>query len=132
MTAIKLDGKLQRAIVDTHTGYFASGELTQDLIWEQYPYPVELKQLLAGNSYTMINQANVATKLSEPLQPQANVLIDKTGSTNGFGSYVAFIPAEKIGIVILANKNYPIDARVTAAFEILTQLDGRTASKTAH
>jgi beta-lactamase class C len=132
MQVAKLNGKLQRAVVATHTGYFISGELTQDLIWEQYPYSVDLKQLLAGNSYRMINQANVATKLSEPLPPQANVLIDKTGSTNGFGSYVAFIPARKVGIVMLANKSYPIDARVSAAFEILTQLDGRRASNTAH
>jgi beta-lactamase class C len=123
MQRSKIGDKLRRAIVDTHTGYYRSGDLTQDLIWEQYPYPVELKQLLAGNSYTMINQANVATRFIEPLRPQQNVLIDKTGSTNGFGSYVAFIPAKKLGIVLLANKNYPIDARVTAAFEILARLN---------
>jgi hypothetical protein len=28
-----------------------------------------------------------------------------------------------MGVVILANKSYPIDARVTAAYEILTRLD---------
>ena len=47
----------------------------------------------------------------------------KTGSTNGFAAYVAFAPERKIGVVILANKSYPIDARVTAAYEILTRLD---------
>ena len=50
-------------------------------------------------------------------------MLNKTGSTNGFGSYAAFIPGKKIGVVLLANKNYPIDARVNAAYEILTQLD---------
>jgi CubicO group peptidase (beta-lactamase class C family) len=130
MQVTKLDGKLQRAIADTHKGYFKSGEMIQGLIWEQYPFPVELKQVLAGNSDTMTYQATIATRLSPPLPPQPDVLINKTGSTNGFAAYVAFIPAQKLGIVILANKNYPIDARVTAAYQILTALDSRTASKT--
>ena len=102
--------------------------MTQDLIWEQYPYPVELKRVLAGNSSTMINEATPATQLRTPLPPQANVLINKTGSTNGFAAYVAFIPAKKMGIVILANKRYGIDQRVTAAYEILTQLDMRSGA----
>jgi beta-lactamase class C len=50
------------------------------------------------------------------------VLINKTGSTNGFAAYVAFVPARRLGIVLLTNKNFPIAARVRAAFEILTQL----------
>lgn len=129
MNLIKLDGKLKRAIAETHIGYFKAGEMTQDLIWEQYPYPGELKTVLAGNSSTMILEANPVIKLSPPLQPQENVLINKTGSTSGFGGYVAFIPARKIGIVILANKNYPIESRVTAAYQILTRLDSQTASK---
>jgi beta-lactamase class C len=129
MQIIKIDSKLQRAIDNTHTGYFRSGEITQDLIWEQYPYPVALKQLLAGNSDAMIYQATKATELNPPLPPQANALINKTGTTNGFASYVAFVPAHKMGIVILANKNYPIAARVTASYEILDQLGGRLISQ---
>ncbi|MEM4987437.1 class C beta-lactamase [Collimonas sp. H4R21] len=129
MQAIKLEAKLQRAITGTHTGYFGSGEFTQDLIWEQYPYPLELKQLLAGNATTSLYDELPAAKLSPPLPPQADVLINKTGSTNGFSGYVAFVPAKKIGIVILANKSYPIDQRVTAAYRILTRLDNEAASK---
>jgi beta-lactamase class C len=127
--AIRIDSKLQRAIDNTHTGYFKSGEITQDLIWEQYPNPVELKQVLAGNSDAMLNQAMPATELNPPLPPQANSLLNKTGTTNGFASYVAFIPAQKLGIVILANKNYPIASRVTAAYQILDQLRTRRISR---
>lgn len=129
MDASKLSGKLQRAVMDTHTGYFKASEFTQDLIWEQYAYPVELKRLLAGNAATVILDEAAASKLNPPLAPQADVLINKTGSTNGFSSYAAFVPAKKIGIVILANKSYPIEQRVTAAYQILNQLSGQAAAK---
>jgi beta-lactamase class C len=120
---LDLDEKVQRAITDTHTGYFRIGPMTQDLIWEQYSYPVELKDLLAGNSAKMSREANPVIVLDPPLPPQKNVWINKTGSTNGFAAYVAFIPKKTLGIVLLANKNYPIDARVTAAHQILSLLD---------
>lgn len=122
MRLAKLDGKLQRAIDDTHKEYFQSGDLRQGLIWEKYPYPTTLARLLAGNSDKMIYQAMPATSLNPPSSPQPDVLINKTGSTNGFAAYVSFVPARKTGIVLLANKNYPIEARVTAAYEILESL----------
>lgn len=122
MGLLALDPQLERAILATHTGYFQAGVMTQDLIWEQYPYPVELQKLLAGNSYAMIFQATPVTRLTPPEPPQQDVWVNKTGSTNGFGAYLAFIPAKRLGIVILANRNYPIDARVTAAYQILTAL----------
>lgn len=129
MQMVQLDGKLQRAITDTHTGYFKTGEFTQDLIWEQYPYPVKLKRLLAGNAATFVYEGSQAIKLNPPLQPQKEVLINKTGSTNGFSAYAAFVPVKKIGIVILANKSYPVDQRVTAAYQILDQLSIPAGSK---
>jgi beta-lactamase class C len=122
MNLIQVDEKLQRAIVDTHTGYFKAGPMTQDLIWEQYPYPVTLKALLDGNSSAMILNATPVVEIKPPQKPQDDVWINKTGSTNGFGAYVAFIPQKRLGIVILANKNFPIDERVTAAYRILTSL----------
>ncbi|MDO8877702.1 MAG: class C beta-lactamase [Pseudolabrys sp.] len=122
MGLLPIGKDLQRAIDATHTGYYTVGPVTQDLIWEQYRYPVELADLVAGNSDNMAYKANDVARIEPPLPPQADVLVNKTGSTNGFGAYVAFVPVKKIGIVILANKNYPNAARVTAAHAILTRL----------
>ena len=119
---VGLDKQIQRAITETHTGYFQAGPMTQDLIWEQYPYPVTLNTLLEGNSAAMAFHATPVTKINPPENPREDVWINKTGSTNGFGAYVAFVPEKRLGIVILANKNYPNDARVTAAFKILTAI----------
>lgn len=122
MRMVSLDGKAQRAITETHTGYFRAGGMTQDLIWEQYPYPVKLTTLLEGNSSHMLLDATPVRAIVPAEKPRGDVWIDKTGTTNGFGAYVAFVPERRLGIVILANKNYPIKARVTLAYRILTQL----------
>jgi beta-lactamase class C len=118
----KLDGKIRQAIASTHTGYFAVGAMTQDLVWEQYAQPVALKTLVQSNSGALLKTVPVQ-EIAPPLKPGQDVFVNKTGSTNGFGAYVAFIPQRKLGIVILANKNYPNEDRVTAAVEILTTVD---------
>lgn len=123
MSSIGLDEKLRRAIIATHTGYFKTRPMTQDLIWEQYPYPVALKTLLEGNSPEIIFNPTPVTELKPPEEPHGDVWINKTGSTNGFGAYVAFVPERRLGIVILANKNYSIVDRVAAAYQILMSLD---------
>ncbi|MDR3615300.1 MAG: beta-lactamase [Candidatus Obscuribacterales bacterium] len=122
MNMIKVDEKVQRAIMATHTGYFKVGGMTQDLIWEQYHYPVALKTLLEGNSSAMIFQANKVSDITPPQAPLEDVWINKTGSTNGCSAYIAYIPKKKIGIVMLANKSYPIRDRVTIAHQILQGL----------
>ena len=114
---------VRRALADTHAGYFRVGPMIQDLIWEQYPYPVELKSLLVGNSNKMAYENNDAIALNPVLAPQQAVWINKTGSTNGFGAYAVFVPSEQKAIIILANKNYPNDARVELAYEILKGLN---------
>lgn len=118
-----LDKDIRRAIADTHVGYYQVGAMTQDMVWEQFPYPVPLDALLTANAGTLNSQSHPAQALQPPLVPQAGTWINKTGSTNGFGAYVAFVPARKLGIVILANRNYPNDARVRLAAEILGAVD---------
>jgi beta-lactamase class C len=122
MNPASLEKPLQQAIATTHTGYYTVGEMTQGLGWELYNYPVTLDTLLAGNSSQMAFEAHEVQWLT-PSQPQHNTaLINKTGSTGGFGAYVAFVPAKDIGIVILANKNYPNPERIKIAHKILSAL----------
>lgn len=120
-----LDMPIRRAVEGTHVGYFKLGDMVQGLGWEQYPYPITLDRLLAGNSETMSMKANAATVLTPSQSPPQSMLFNKTGSTNGFGAYIAFVPATKIGIVMLANKNIPIPARITASHAVLKQLSSQ-------
>lgn len=123
MDGSNLDKTTQSALAATHTGYYKVGSMTQGLGWEMYNYPTTLDQLLAGNSADMTLKANEIEKLSPPRPPANNMLLNKTGSTNGFGAYVAFVPSKSIGIVLFANKNYPNSERVKAAYKILATLD---------
>ncbi|MCO7247369.1 class C beta-lactamase [Halomonas sp. Mc5H-6] len=126
MDATGLDGSLGQAMATTRAGYFDVGNMTQGLGWESYAYPVTLDALVQGNSLEMILNANPVSRLSPPQAPRQQALYNKTGSTNGFGGYVAFVPSEQIGIVMLANRNYPNQARIEAAHRLLTALtDGR-------
>lgn len=111
---------LTKAITMTHVGRYSVPPMTQGMGWEMYPYPVTLEQLLAGNSPEIIFEPN-------PIKPAISlgkeVWFNKTGSTNGFSAYVAFVPAKKIGIALLANRSCPIPARVKAAHAILQAID---------
>ncbi|MEN5240694.1 beta-lactamase [Pseudomonas sichuanensis] len=119
----ELDPALRKAIAITQGGYFQVGAMTQGLGWERYPYPVTLDTLLAGNGAKMIRepQATRALSPSAPAEPAA--WYNKTGATGGFGAYAAFVPAKQMGIVLLANRNYPNEERVRAAQRILSSLE---------
>lgn len=116
------DSEVKQAIELTHQGFFSVGGMTQGLGWESYAYPVTEQTLLTGNSPAVSFKANPVAGFASPKEMGVQRLYNKTGSTNGFGAYVAFVPAKGIGIVMLANRNYPIEARVRAAHHILSQL----------
>ncbi|RKD68927.1 beta-lactamase class C [Rhizobium sp. WW_1] len=127
----KLDGTLQQAVDATHVGYYRVDNMTQALGWEIYAYPTTLARLLAGNSSDMALEPHKVTRLEPPQQPRKDVLLNKTGSTNGFGAYVAFFPARQVGIALLANRNFPIPARVSAVYKILTAVENLPGSNEA-
>lgn len=122
MKPASLEKPLQQAIALTHSGYYTVGDMTQGLGWEMYRYPITLDRLLDGNSTPMAMEAHKVQWLNPPQAQPQSVLVNKTGSTGGFGAYVAYVPSKDIGIVILANKNYPNAQRVRIAHQILSAL----------
>lgn len=117
-----LEQPLQQAIATAHSGYYQVDGMTQALGWEYYPYPIALQALIDGNSTPMAMQPHAAGWFATPHAQPANVLYNKTGSTGGFGAYVAYVPAQDKGVVILANRNYPNAERVKVAHAILSAL----------
>lgn len=124
MDGVDTDEMLGEAMATTRTGYVRVGDMIQGLGWEMYPSSTDLAGLLAGNSTDMALEPQPATMLAPPTPPQPDMLVNKTGSTNGFGAYAVFIPEKRVGVVLLANRNYPNAARVEAAYEIMTALEG--------
>jgi beta-lactamase class C len=115
----RLEPATRQAVEATHVGHFRVGPMVQGLGWEQYPFPVSLERLQAGNASTMALEPHATQALASVHARQGRTLFNKTGSTNGFGAYAAFVPSERVGIVMLANRNVPIPERIDAASAVL-------------
>lgn len=119
----QLPAPLRQAISSTHRGYYQVGDMTQALGWERYAYPITLKKLQAGNSAEMALQPQTVARFSVPRPAEGDLLLNKTGSTNGFGAYILLLPARDTGLVILANRNYPNAERVRLALQLLESIE---------
>ncbi|WP_420023825.1 RHO family class C beta-lactamase [Cereibacter azotoformans] len=112
--------EIQRAVATTQEGRFRTRLYTQAMIWEAYPWPVDPERLVEGNGYDFILQPQPMDKVDAA--PDQRVILNKTGSTNGFGGYIAIVPNEDLGVVVLANRNYPNEARVRATHDLITHI----------
>jgi beta-lactamase class C len=123
--ARRLASPLQSAVALTHAGHYRVGDMVQGLGWEMYGAGTPLPELLAGNSSDMALKPHAVVRLAEQEAGGTGMLINKTGSTNGFGAYVLFRRAGRTpevggtGVVLLANKNYPNAVRVAAAHRLM-------------
>ncbi|MDE4454856.1 class C beta-lactamase [Psychrobacter sp. DAB_AL62B] len=119
MGLVPLDKDIQQALDNNRKGYYQASTFIQGLAWEMYQFPTKLETLLEGNSAEVVLKPQTITTDNHPIPILNNVWVNKTGATNGFGGYIAYIPTKKTGIVILANKNYPNADRIKAAYTIL-------------
>ena len=115
----KYPADIQRAINETHQGFYQVGTMYQALGWEEFSYPALLQTLLDSNSEQIVMKPNKVTAISK--EPSVK-MFHKTGSTNGFGTYVVFIPKENIGLVMLTNKRIPNEERIKAAYAVLNAI----------
>lgn len=116
------DEKLQQGIALAQSRYWRIGEMYQGLGWEMLNWPVKAKTVVDGSDNKVALAPTTAVEINPPAPAVKASWVHKTGSTGGFGSYVAFIPEKNLGIVMLANKSYPNPARVDAAYQILDAL----------
>ena len=116
------DTSLKQGIALAQSRYWRVGAMYQGLGWEMLNWPVDAKTVVDGSDNTVALAPLPAVEI-HPAAPAVKASwVHKTGSTGGFGSYVAFIPEKQLGIVMLANKSYPNPARVEAAYRILSSL----------
>ncbi|EJB8463020.1 ADC family extended-spectrum class C beta-lactamase [Acinetobacter baumannii] len=115
----KYPADIQRAINETHQGRYQVNTMYQALGWEEFSYPAPLQTLLDSNAEQIVMKPNKVTAISK--EPSVK-MYHKTGSTNGFGTYVVFIPKENIGLVMLTNKRIPNEERIKAAYAVLNAI----------
>jgi len=120
---------LERAVRRTQEGHFDTGVFHQALIWDKYKYPIDLDELKAGNSYRMILEAATVIELDPKASADRPFALSKTGSTGGFSAYVLVVPQEELAIALLANKNFPIQARIEAVYQLATGILSATSGR---
>lgn len=123
MGEIPVEPGLADAIRRTHLGYFDCGYFVQELMWERSPWPVSASTLEKGNGRGMVTKDTATTAIVHPKIENRQVLIGKTGSTRGFGTYIAYVPDKKMGVTILANRYHPSKGRVELARQLLKLLE---------
>lgn len=93
---------LNKALSIVHTNYYClyNNGSYQQLAWEYHPISDLFKKFQPDNKNRNIT---VPHKLSNQCKNEQNGFIDKTGNSPGMTSYIAYLPREKLGVIVLSN-----------------------------
>ena len=111
---------MTKAINTTLTGYYQTPYFTQGLSWQEYAWPISLSRFLKSAS------DNALDCPAEPIQNVQNnkeMLILRTGTGSHSSSIMAFLPKQKIGVVILTDKTVSTKIRFRLVYFLLRQLE---------
>jgi len=114
---------LQQGIESAQSRYWRIGGMYQGLGWDIFNWPADCNLVIYCSLQHMTHEARLSVAINPPVAPVKASWVHKTGSTAGFAAYIAFIPEKQIGIVLLANKNYPNADRIKTAYTILCALN---------
>lgn len=107
----------------TESTYIKLADRSQGLGWQIHVLsPGTIPKLLAEPAEMNFGPIAVVEKLPNPIY-NGNALIDKTGATSGFRTYVALIPKKETGIAIMTNKFVDNAALVNTARFILFKIN---------
>lgn len=112
---------IQKAIRFCQTPRVQVGETQQALAWQVNTLDNK-NQLLHAPDNMNLNSMPVKWLPKSQQQFKPNTLIDKTGATYGFRAYIAVIPGQQSGVVILANRYVSNGAIVNTGRKILLNL----------
>jgi beta-lactamase class C len=106
----------------TQTAYVQLADRFQGLGWQVYELtPDNMSDLLKVPGKVDGGPDTVKETYIKPMY-DGNMLMDKTGTTDGFRAYIAVVPNKQCGIVLLMNKNVNNDVLVGTARKLLFAL----------
>jgi beta-lactamase class C len=116
--------KIAKAMRIMQTAYVSTDKSLQGLVWVIYPFASYSKTELLDPPKEMELGPIPAKQIDKPVF-NADSLIDKTAATDGFRAYIAVIPSQKSGIVILANRYVSNGEIIKPGREILLNLKAK-------
>lgn len=123
--ALQLPGTpaaIVKAMALTETSFVHLDDKNQGLAWSIYPNALSNQQALLTPSAMNLGPIAAQQLSGTAQQFDANALIEKTGATNSFGAFIALIPGQKSGVVILVNRDVPTSEVQRMGREILFEI----------